>query len=315
MSEATQNLEPPATGAEQGSEEAAIAALSQLGKSTETENQEPLSKPEPGTDEEKPDEDEVSEDTKDEEESKPALVEVEYEGKQYSVPEEIKGALLRQSDYSRKMNEIGTTEKTLKQRTEQAEMYVQGAVDFADALAEVKEFDRQIARFEKVNWAEVRANNPSEYAALYADIQNLKSGKAEALDKVRQIDANLKKTRETSFSERRNVMVGELQKNLKGWGDELGTKITRYAVENGYTLEDVSQVTDSRWVVLADKARRYDEIQKSKAGLKEKVQNVPQITKPGAPRNPDKSSEAMARFRKSTSTEDAIALLEARVKR
>jgi hypothetical protein len=318
MTTETQNPNPEAATVEGlGSEEAAIRALSQLENSQQTA--EPQSKPDDDETQDEAAEDEPKDDPEGEadeaEPKKGELVEVEYEGKLYEVPPVIEKALLRQSDYSRKMNEASETEKTAKVRIEQADKLIDGAEKFAEVLAEVNGIDAQIARFEKVDWASLRQSEPAEYAALQADLRGLQADRAASVQKAQGIDSELSTIRQTQNAEKRNLMVKELQKNLKGWGDDLGAKITQYAIETGYTAQDLQQVTDSKWVIAMNKARKYDALQKDKVAIKAQVKDLPNVVKPGSPRRADPSADVSTRFIKTRSDDDAIALLEAKFRK
>lgn len=313
MTTETQN---PTPLTDTGSEEAAIAALSQRGNAPVASEQEPESNPEDGETTPTPEDAEPEEgDTEDAEETEAEAVEVEYEGKTYTVAPEIQKALLRQSDYSRKMNEVGEVEKIAKSRNEQAEKLIAGAEKFAEALAEVNGIDAQIAQFDKLDWTKLRSENPAEYAALVADRQTLDASRKAVIEKAKSIDAELSGAKQIQLQEKRLDMLKTLQKDLKGWGDELGSKITQYARSVGYSDDDLGNTADARLVIALDKARRYDDLQKSKGDLQAKAKAAPVYVKPGTPKRIDKTAELMTRFRKTASTEDAIALLEARQKR
>jgi hypothetical protein len=244
---------------------------------------------------------------------------VEIEGETLEVSPKVQKAiregLLRQAEFSRKMNAVGETEKIAKTRLEQADKLVDGAEKYAEVLASVNSIDAQIAQFEKVDWAQLRTGNPAEYAALIADMQSLRSSRDTAVRKAQGIEAEVQGIKQTQAAEKREEMQKILSKDLKGWGDELGTKITKYALEQGYQAGDLHQITDAKWVIAMNKARQFDALQTEKAGLKGKTQEATKFVKPGSPRRVDPTAELATRFRKSASTDDAIALLEARQKR
>lgn len=310
----TQNPEPLAMSLEPGSEDAAVAAFALRSKQA-TEPEKSATEPEPENEDTEADEDQSDPDKGDPEtddEPTAELVEVEIDGKTYQVPPEVHKATLRQADYSRKMNEVGTVEKTAKARLEQAEKLIDGAEKFAEALAEVNAAKAQIARFEKVDWTLLRTTNPAEYAATRADLQAYISDHEAAVRKAQGVDSELSEVRAKDQATKRGAMLQDLQKNLKGWGDELGAKITRYALDQGYTAEELQNFADAKMVIALDKARKYDALQNDKAGLKAKAQDAPRVVKPGAPRRVDATAESQTRFHKTRSDDDAVALLQAR---
>lgn len=288
-----------------GSEDEAANAFEQriTPNQPTTEEAEPDGEPDDTTDEEASDGE-----PEDDGEATDELAEVEYEGKTYNVPPELQKALLRQADYSRKMNEVSAKEKVYSERMSAAEHYVQGAEKYAEVLAEVQSVDAQLKQFDAVNWQQLRADNPGEYAALAADMQTLRLSRDTAVRKAQGLKGEIEKAQQTSLNDKRNEMHKTLSKDLKGWGDELGEKIVKYALEKGYQQADLLTVTDPKWVIAMDKARRFDALQTAKTELKAKAKDAPAFVKPGAPRakaNPQ--ADAMARLRKDNSTESAEA--------
>jgi hypothetical protein len=235
------------------------------------------------------------------------LAEVEYEGKTYSVPPELQKAILRQADYSRKMNEVSAKEQTFTQRLEQIDTLATGAEKYSEALATVRTLEAQLASMQSIDWDQLEADNPTQAASLAVRQLRLQQAHQKATADVNSVREELGSTRQKLLNDARADMDKALKKDLPGWGDELGTKLTRYATEKGVQLKTLSQLTDPAMVVALDKARRFDELQASKTAIKAKAQAAPQVTKPGAPRKADPKSDAMARLRKSNSIDDAAA--------
>lgn len=311
----TPNLEQQAEGqtAERGSEAEALNALMEREKApsqpeaTET----PADEPEAESDEE------PAQGETDEPEEAGELVEVEYGGHKLKLPAEaaaeLEKGVLRQADYSRKMNEVGAAEKTAKAQAELATHLVQGAEKFAAVLAEVNNIDANLKRFEKIDWGTLKQTDPTAFAATAAEFQMLRMSRDDAVRRAQSVDAEIKGDQAKIIETKRTAMLETLSKSIKGWGDEAGVAITRYAVEKaGFTVNDVQQFTDPRIVIALDKARKFDAIQDGKAALKDKVKVLPPVNKPGAPRPANPATDALARFKKTRSDEDGIAALQAR---
>jgi hypothetical protein len=306
-----QQEEAPGQNFETGSEDAAILALSQKhqpeveDESTETPEDEPEEEAEA-----EPEEGET-----DDAEAEDELVEVEYEGKTYKVQPQIAPAVLRQSDYSRKMNEVGAKEKEFTQRLEQIEVLDKTAEQRVEVLAEIKSLDEQIKQYEGIDWAKAKSETPAEAAMAAVELMSLKQARQEAAGKQADIERTFGDKRNALLNQKRDDMVKALAKDLPGWGEELGTKITKHAISKGWTPQELSQVTDPKVVIALDAQRKYEAAQQGKAALKTKVQNAPPVVKPGA-RVPvvSKADTSMARFKQSKSEEDAIAALNSRSK-
>jgi hypothetical protein len=299
--------------AEVGSEDAAVLALQQRVASEEAEDAEDETEPQdtdPNAEAEASDSDE---------DTVVEMEEVEIDGLKLNLPKEqaetLRKGALRQSDYSRKMNEVAAIERTAKQQTEQAERLVEGATKYATAIAEVQMLDAQIKRFDGVNWPQLRQDNPAEYAAYAADLQTLRYNREQADHRTRAVSQEVEQTKFKALVEKRDAMHTALTKDLKGWGDAMGTAITAYAQGSGVRLETLQTLTDPAIVIALEKARKFDALEASKTALKVKVKDVPPVLKPGVVRKSNPSTESINRFRQTRSDDDAIAALVARSRR
>ncbi len=316
QSSAEQTPEPQAQGpiAEKGSEAEALNALMEREKAplkqaeaTETPADEPDSE----------DDEEAAQGEPDESDEKGELVEVEYGGEKLKVkPEtaaELEKATLRQADYSRKMNEVGAAEKTAKAQEELATHLVQGAEKFAAVLAKINGIDTQLQTFAKVDWENLERTDPTAFAATAAKFQLLQMGRDRAVSEAQSADAAIRGDQAKLIETKRVAMLETVSKSIKGWGDEAGMAITKYAVEKaGFSVADIQSLTDARIVIALDKARKFDAIQDGKAALKDKVKDLPPVNKPGSPRVVNKSDGALAKFKTSRSEDDGVAALMAR---
>lgn len=312
----TQN--PDTSGAtlpEPGSEEAAILALSTGGQPAEAENNtETSTDPEDKAGDDKTDEQEAKADDAEADPDAdggddPETVEVEYEGEKFVVPPKLKDALLRQSDYSRKMNEVGAVERQAKASQERAELIASNIEKIAEAKAQAVIANADVEFYEKTDWADLIATNPGAYARTQIAYQTAIAARDKALITAQNVEGELSQARSAQIADARNAMFETLQKSLKGWGEDLGAKITRYAISQGFKPEVLQTLTDPQVVIALDKARRFDELQTAKAGLQGKAKDAKAFVKPGNQRRLTGKAEVQARFNKSPTEEDAIRLL------
>jgi hypothetical protein len=289
---------------------AAFAAIEEGADASETNtDQTPADEPDEDADTEADEADPEAESDAEE------LAEVEIGGKTYKVPAEVEKAVLRQADYSRKMNEVGAKEKVYTERIAEAEKLVEGAEKRAAALAKVQLIDAQIAAYDGVNWEKAEVETPAEAASAAVKLMRLQNARKDAVQDAANVARELTEGQKRLAESKRAEMDAVLTKQLKGWGDELGGKITRYAIETlGYTPDELKAITDPKRVIELDKARRYDALQSAKTTLKAKAADAPQVAKPGAKRvaaNPQ--ADAMARLRKDNSQESAEAAFLSRM--
>lgn len=292
--------------ADPGSVDEAIRAFNQRAKSQAQDE------PEPPADEPADDADPEAEVADpDDADPKDELVEVEFEGEHFNVPPKLKDALLRQSDYSRKMNAVAATEKDYAQRMESAEKLIEGAEQLAKVKAEALSLDVQLKQFETVDWTALEQSDPARSAVLAVKFLRLQQARADATAAEKSIDAALVDGRKKALQAKQAEMLKVLAKDFPAWGDEAGARVTTYAKSVGYSDEEIGRIADARLVIALDKARKFDAIQAGKAAAQGKVRDAQPVAKPGTPRRADPVADVRARFQKSTSPEDAEALFHA----
>jgi len=253
------------------------------------------------------------------EDTEQELSEVVVEGVTLSLPkdqaEAIQKATLRQADYSRKMNEVSAKEKQATQLLDTAEKMRQGAEKFADVLANIRMMDQQIKQYEGLDWQKLRADDPGQYAAYAADLQTLKLDKQRVEMQGRQVAHEVEQSTGAAIQAKREEMFASLKKSLPGWSNEMGEKITEYAVASGMAFETLSKLTDPAVVVALEKARKFDALQKSKTDLKAKVKDAPPVLKPGVRQAPKNTvDESLAQLRKFRTRDAAEVAFLARMK-
>lgn len=245
-------------------------------------------------------------------ESEEPLVELEIDGKTYQVPEELQKGYLRQSDYSRKMNEVSAKEKAFAERIEQADRLVEGAEKYAGALSNIKVLEAELQQLNGVDIDALERTDPQQAAQVAVRQLRLEKALRAAVDEAKSIGRQVHDEKAQAFESARGDMFKALEKDLKGWSDDMGAKLTQYATTKGVQLKTLQTLTDPAIVVALDKARRFDELQASKETIKAKAKDAPRVVKPGAPRKPDAKADAMARLRKDNSIDAAAAAFLAR---
>lgn len=180
------------------------------------------------------------------------------------------------------------------------------------------------------DWALLEKTNPQQYA-----LERLKY-----MDGVRQLelaDQRLQAARareqheqQVKLQEFRAAEARKLQSQVPEWKDAKVfeadlSKTERYLVDTWKLKpEEVAQIADHRDWTIADKARRWDELQAKKPEVLEKVKQLPRVMTPGTITSPDRGAAARAakaeaeltdKLRTSGSVHDAAAILAQRMER
>ncbi len=190
------------------------------------------------TDEQPETDDEVIDTDSDDEEEQAEVddtEDVEYEGKTYRLPPELKGALLRQADYTAKTQEIAEARKGVEAATAELEQRKQteGALD--DALFDVRRLDATLEDYRKVDWAALQSQDPERFQQLRLQYDMLRDERERAAgdynSKVREWEIGQQRAT-AKQAEQARVDTAKL---VPDWTDEKANKLTEFAKSLGFT--------------------------------------------------------------------------------
>ncbi len=199
------------------------------------------------------------------------LFELELDGQVHTLPGALKGAFLRQADYTRKTQELAehrrAAEAERRALTEQRRTMGQESQDRITLAA----LDHQLEDFEGVDWEAYAAEDPQSAQALWGRYQHL----AQARERLAYAVSHHESRRSLEAAREAAEQMAEtgrtLQREIDGWSPEIANKLVEYAQAFGVTLEELSQMADPRlWKVLhkayqADQATQADGVAKSAA--------------------------------------------------
>lgn len=166
------------------------------------------------------------------------------------------------------------------------------------------------------DWATLRAKDPAEFAAQFAEHQARK-------DQVRQVQEERARAQQTQATEQQAAIQTQLHAEqerlieaIPAWKDaESATKersdLLAYGQTVGFTKDELDGVVDHRAVVMLRKAMLYDKLQAKKPAAQKKAQRSP-VVKPGASKGekkpPAPGQVARDRLKQSGSVKDATAV-------
>jgi hypothetical protein len=237
------------------------------------------------------------------------LEEVEYEGKKFKIPAELKPALLRQQDYTRKTQEVAEQRKAVEAQHYEALAIRQ---QYAHGLQIVQNTLQQ---------QQPEAPTPQLWEEDPIEAARMESRYRAHAERVRAVAAEQQRVH--AEAEQRHLAEREhrirhasqwLESQIPTWKDEgkrtaEQKELAQYLKSHGYTSEEVAAAEDPRAVLLTRKAWQWDQMQKAK---KTATPTAPAVMKPGtAPtRQPDSGrARVFDRARKSGRLEDAAAAL------
>lgn len=220
--------------------------------------------------------------------------ELDFEGKKYAVPKELKDSFLRQSDYTRKTQEVAEQRKALEAQAAQIQQAAATQQQNLQAYAGLAALDGQLQQYSQVDWQKYSEDDPVQAQQAWFQYQTLKDQRMNLAGQISQHEQMTLQQRQhavaTQLEKGREVLSAE----IPNWSGDLAKNLSKAGVENyGFSAEEISQVMDPRMVKVLHDAYQYRQIM-SKAKAKPKApeaQPIRSVKGRGASRkNPDKMS-------------------------
>lgn len=240
--------QPAGTPADQGNSETPEFTSPDAAEKASSDDTESLVQPQEG------DETETPPETQPQDDPWADYEEVEWEGKTYKIPSEVKGALLRQADYTRKTQEVAEARKQVEALAQEVRLAKQRTDDEINTIAELKFLSNQLEPVKDFNWAAAHQqlltdpNLASDPLAQQEAINKLNAAylhwqqtqqKASALQqKLHEFERARAAAEQQETAKRLAATRAYAEKEIKGWTPALDDKITEFAVKTlGFDLD------------------------------------------------------------------------------
>ena len=211
----------------------------------------------------------------------PEYDEVEYDGKKYAVPKELKDAFLRQSDYTRKTQEVAEQRKFAESQIEQARQFQEVAQRNIQAISELNNIDSQLKRFANVDWNSYSDQDPIEAQKSWFQYQQMQQTREQLAGQISQQERQRQIQTQQAIARQLDEGRKVLEREIKGWNTEVAKKLVDYGKTLGYQETELQSVMDPRAVKALHKAYMYDQMM-SKATQKPNTDVQPKpVTKVG----------------------------------
>jgi len=250
-------------------------------------------------------------------------VTVNGEEQEVTLDELLKG-YSRQSDYTRKTQEISEQRKQadavaqqhlaeVGQIRNERQQYMQTLQNIIDNSGQ------QFDQFIDVDWDTLKETNPIEYVTKreeYREVQDRIKSLQQQQHAVAQKQAADSAQLHAQTLHREHQRLVEV---LPEWGDpekqrEIGVEIRDYARTQGFADKEISDLIDHRSVLVLRKSMLYDKLNSSDVKSK-KLKNKPRVVRSGkgASKSTEKRSsraKSMKRLQQTGHVDDAAVLLE-----
>lgn len=236
------------------------------------------------------------------------------------TPDEIAKGYLRQSDYTKKQQEIAETRKLHENIVQQ---YEQRMTQALSQLEQKLIHDANVANLTPQEWADLKQSDPAAYLLKRDEMQS----RMAEIQQVQQQNA-LRQHQQTEQQRAEALKKLEeqeilLAKRIPAWSDSqarstLQTQISEYLHESGFKPEEIGNLADARLVETAYKAMQWDKLQKSKPLVTKKIAEAPKVARTAAgtdsaARNRLTREGTLKQLKKTGSVQDAAKAILARM--
>ena len=275
---------------------------------------------------EEPDEMEESDEAEeDEEPEETTLYTVKVNGEDTEVTEdELIRGYSRQSDYTKKTQELAEERRNIDAAKSQYDSEIsqlQGQrQQYVEALSHVIQSSMAgLEQYNDIDWATLKEEDPIVYITKRDEYREIQERTRENQHRMQlaqqQQNAEMQEVQKRVLQEEHGKLVAALPE----WGEpatqkKLATDVRAYAIEQGYTPEEIGTLVDHRSLLVLMKAQKYDALQKADVKSK-KVKNKPKVVRAGTgtkktQEGKSKRRAQMKRLRGTGHIDDASALLE-----
>jgi len=234
------------------------------------------------TDDEQSEDDEEGIDEEVVETETPAVYTVKIDGNEQEVTlDELRNGYQRQADYTRKSQSLAEQRKAYESNLEAVQSERGQYAKALETLSAQQGAD--IERFKAVDWATLKTEDPMEYMEKRLELQD-------AQDKISAVQTEQTRVHQQATEDTKVFLQDKLQKEavtltekLPEYADpssNLRDQIRTYAINEGFSAEDVDGITDHRVVLVLHKAMMAD---KGSTAPSKKTKTVPKVVKAGTP--------------------------------
>ena len=227
----------------------------------------------------------------------PPVYTVKIDGNEQEVTlDELRNGYQRQADYTRKSQSLAEQRKAYESNLEAVQSERGQYAKALETLSTQQGAD--IERFKAVDWETLKKDDPMEYMEKRLELQD-------AQDKISAVQNEQARVHSQATEDTKVFLQDKLQKEavtltekLPEYADpssNLRDEIRSYAINSGFSPEDVDGITDHRVVLILHKAMQADK--GSKASTK-KLQTVPKVVKSGTPQTKIQRSKKSAQIKR-----------------
>jgi len=206
--------------------------------------------------------------------------EIDWEGEKFQVPAKLKPALMMQSDYTRKTQEIAEVRKALEAEKFQLQANVHFTQQVQPLLQKQQELLSYKEQAKKIDWTQLTTDQKIDLDRELRNIDNQLGELNNSLgSQYEQHQANIGRAVTQAVMNTEQYMA----QKVPGWNNSEGAKLRNYGLQLGIPEMKLNAgwFTDPVATEVMHKALKWDELQAGKPSVTNRASNAPPVVKPG----------------------------------
>jgi len=187
----------------------------------------------------------------------PEFVEIEYNGEKYSVPPELKDAVMRQSDYTTKTQEVSEQRRALEAQQQQFEQVVQAQQRNLQGHAQLAALQSQLEQYSNVNWSQFSEEDPASAQQAFFQYQQLKDASQNLSQQIQQQEQVALQEQRNYYAKRLEQGKAELARDIPDWSPAKAAAIAEHGRTYGFEDSELQTISDPRMVKALHDAMMY----------------------------------------------------------
>lgn len=236
-------------------------------------------------------------------------VEIEIKGERYKVPPALRDSIMMHADYTKKTMDLAEERKALEALKANASPEIEPLrqkLTHYEAL-----LGQQLVTDQKTDWMKLLREDPIGYLEQ-KELADKRAVEWQQLTAKKNEEYQQKFSQTLAHEAQQLVAKRPEWKDVAVWNADF-EKMKPSLRSAGFSEQEINNAVDHRMILIADKARKWDELQTSKTEVAKKIEKLPpKVERPGVGGNEGQANQAaMQRLRKTGDVDDAAAALRA----
>jgi hypothetical protein len=224
------------------------------------------------------------------------FVEVEFEGQLYEVPTVLKDALLRQTDYTQKTQDVATQRKAAEVQIGELETR-KAQFEFAESVwdetIKVQQLDETAKQWQEYLRSNIDTLSSTDIEKIRFQVEETRTERDNLANEILTKQQGFQQSQQQAQQELLNKGTEVLRQRIPGWGEDQQKQVRDFGLGSGFTEQELSTVVDPRMVEVLFKASQYDALKEGAAPAIKKVQEAPAIKTKARTKMPEQTKRML----------------------